>query len=325
MTAIPMMDDTSVDATVPWHYGDPFAEQRLLIAGKGRTDLSNRGILTVAGPDRHEWLHSLFTQHLLEPYTSTHALSLSPNGHIEYDMHLIDDGATTWLIVEHDQTESLLAYLTKMKFRADVQIADVSHEFAIIGLPDWVQSEYPTWHSPEAFLMNPSTPVAYVPNRPASWKVSEVVVPRELLDQELGDTRVGSWAWEAHRIRAGVPRFGFETDNRTIPHELGLISSAVHLKKGCYRGQETVAKVYNLGKPPRRLVQLLIDGSTNELPTIGTPVFNGDVEVGTLTSVTQDYESGPLGLAVIKRSVPLDAVLLVGTVSASQVPIVVAD
>ena len=325
MNAIPTMDETSVDAGIPWHYGDPFAEQRLLMAGQGAADLSNREIITVSGPDRFEWMHSLFTQHLLEPFTSTQALSLSPNGHIEYDMHLVDDGNTTWIILEPGQAEGLLAYLTKMKFRADVQITDVSHEFAVIGLPGWVQSKYPTWHSPDAFQMNPSTPVAYVPNRPASWQVSEVVIPRNLLAQELGERRVGSWAWEAHRIRAGVPRFGFETDNRTIPHELGLITSAVHLKKGCYRGQETVAKVYNLGKPPRRLVQLLVDGSTNELPAIGTPIIFEGNEVGTLTSVVQDCETGPLGLAVIKRNVPMDAVLLVGDVSASQVPVVVAD
>ena len=325
MSAIPMMDETSVDALVPWHYGDPFAEQRMLVAGKGATDLSHRDVITVSGPDRHEWLHALFTQHLLEPFTSTQALSLSPNGHIEYDMHLIDDGATTWIITEHGQAEGLFEYLTKMKFRSDVEIKNVTEEFVVIGVPGWVESNYPTWHSPESYLVEPKDTFAYVPDRPASWKVSEVIVPRELLEQELGSDRVGSWAWEAHRIRAGVPRFGFETDHRTIPHELGLISPAVHLKKGCYRGQETVARVYNLGKPPRRLVQLLIDGSTNELPAIGSAVMHDGVEVGKLTSVTQDYESGPLGLAVIKRNVPLDAVLLVGDVSASQVPIVVAD
>ena len=320
-----MMDEVSVDALVPWHYGDPFAEQRLLIAGKGVTDLSHREILTISGPDRHDWLHSLLSQHLLEPFTSTHALSLSPNGHIEYDLHIVDDGQTAWIIVEHGQAEGLLAYLTKMKFRADVQVADVTDDFAVIGVPGFVESQWPTWHAPASFQAEPKDTFAYVPDRPASWCVSELIVPRELLEQELGDERVGSWAWEAHRIRAGVPRFGFETDHRTIPHEIGLISSAVHLQKGCYRGQETVARVYNLGKPPRRLVQLLIDGSTNELPSIGTPVTNDGVEVGTLTSITQDYESGPLGLAVIKRNVPLDAVLLVGAVASAQVPIVVAD
>lgn len=325
MTAIPMMDDKSIDATVPWHYGDPFKEQRNLLAGVGRVDLSHREIIRVAGPDRHEWLHALLTQHLLEPFTSTQALSLSPNGHIEHDLHLVDDGVSTWLIIESGNAETLLPYLKKMKFRADVEIENVSDTFAVVGAPGWVQSVYPVWHSPAAYLASPEPAVAYVPNRPASWQVSEIIVPSELLDDELADERIGTWAWEAHRIRAGVARFGFETDSRTIAHELGLITPAVHLQKGCYRGQETVAKVYNLGKPPRRLVQLQIDGSTNELPALGTPVFSEGVEVGRLTSITQDYESGPLGLAVIKRNVPLDATLLVGEVAAAQTPIVVAD
>jgi folate-binding protein YgfZ len=279
----------------------------------------------VAGPDRHEWLHALLSQHLLEPFTSSQALSLSPNGHIEHDLHLVDDGAATWLILESGNSEMLLLYLAKMKFRADVQIENLTDAYAVVGASGWVSSIYPVWHSPAAYLDSPEPPVAYVPSRPASWQVSEIIVPRELLDDELTQDRVGTWAWEAHRIRAGVARFGFETDHRTIPHELGLITPAVHLQKGCYRGQETVARVYNLGKPPRRLVQLLIDGSTNELPALGTPIFAEGVEVGRLTSITQDYESGPLGLAVVKRNVPLDATLLVGDVAAAQTPIVVAD
>ena len=325
MTAIPMMDDTSIDASVPWHYGDPFKEQRTLLEGIGRVNLSHRELIRISGPERNEWLHALLTQHLLEPFTSTQALSLSPNGHIEHDLHLVDDGQATWLILETGNAQSFLPYLTKMKFRADVVIEDVTGNYAVVGAPGWVSSEYPVWHSPSAYLASPESVVAYVPIRPASWQVSEIIVPRELLETELSNVRIGTWAWEAHRIRAGVARFGFETDSRTIAHELGLITPAVHLQKGCYRGQETVAKVYNLGKPPRRLVQLQIDGSTNELPELGTPIFFEDAEVGRLTSITQDYESGPLGLAVIKRNVPMDATLLVGGVAAAQTPIVVAD
>lgn len=325
MTAIPMMDQTAIDAAVPWHYGDPFREQRQLVAGLGRVDLSHREVVMVSGPDRHEWLHALLTQHLLEPYSSTQALSLSPNGHIEHDLHLIDDGQITWLICETGSAQSLVAYLTKMKFRSDVAVTLVTADYAVIGAPGWVVSEFPVWHSPAAYLGDSDTPVAYVPKRPAPWQVSEIVVPRELLAAELGEVLVGTWAWEAHRIRAGVARFGFETDHRTIAHELGLITPAVHLQKGCYRGQETVARVYNLGKPPRRLVQLQIDGSTNELPVIGAPIVLGDAEVGRLTSVIQDYESGPLGLGVIKRNIDLADILIVGGVTAAQVPIVVAD
>ena len=81
----------------------------------------------------------------------------------------------------------------------------------------------------------------------------------------------GTWAYEALRIAAGRPRLGLDTDHRTIPHELGWIETAVHLSKGCYRGQETVARVHNLGHPPRRLVRLHLDGARTGCRATATP------------------------------------------------------
>lgn len=323
MTAIPIMDDTSVDSGVPWHYGNPLGEQRTFLSESARVDLSHYGIVTVTGVDRLSWLHTLTTQKITETTKSCQTLILSPHGHIEHDIHFVDDGETSWLIVEPGTAEALVKYLKSMQFMLRVDIHDVTNDFAVIGASGWItDNSYPTWLSPSEYLNSQSQD--YVPHRPYSWQVSEYIVPRENLATELSaHTLVGTWAWEAMRIRAGVPRLSFETDHKTIPHEIGLIASAVHLNKGCYRGQETVARVYNLGKPPRRLVALEIDGSTNELPTVGSPVMWNNKEVGRLTSITQDFEHGPLGLAVIKRSVPLDEVLIVGSVSASQTAIVV--
>jgi folate-binding protein YgfZ len=136
-------------------------------------------------------------------------------------------------------------------------------------------------------------------------------------------------ALEALRIAAWRPRFAHEVDARSIPHELDWLRSAVHLDKGCYRGQETVAKVHNLGRPPRRLVQLDLDGSESVLPAPGAPVLAGDAEVGTVTSSARHHEDGPIALAVVKRSVPQDAVLAVrtadGDVAAAQRVVVPAD
>ena len=324
MTAIPNMDDTSIDAGVPWHYGEPLKEQRSLVAGHGRVDLSHRGVVTVSGVDRKSWLHSITTQDFESPQEHLTSLILSPHGHIEHDMHVTDDGATTWISCEPGTVNDLMNYLESMKFMLRVEIKDVSSEYAIVGVPGWISSEkYPVWHSSDAFTVGSNLTDKYVAQRPADWKVSELFVPQnELAEVMAQDAPVGTWAWEAHRIRAGVPRLNFETDHKTIPHELGLIASSVHLNKGCYRGQETVARVYNLGKPPRRIVQLELDGSTNELPVLGDLVLWDGKEVGRVTSVTQDYESGPLALAVIKRSVPTDVVLTAGTVSASQTVIV---
>ena len=319
MTAMPNMDPNSPDANIPWHYGDPFKEQRELVAGNGQVDLSNREIVTVTGPDRNSWLNSLTTQELLSPYQSTQSLILSPHGHIEHDLHVIDDGQTTWLIVEPGTSAKLTEYLESMKFMLRVEVANVSESFAVVGVPGWIETKYPTWHSPQPYVDFSNDP--YVPKRPAVWKVSEFIVPKEELAGQL-ITPVGSWAWEAHRIRAGVARLNFETDHKTIPHEIGLIGPAVHLNKGCYRGQETIARVVNLGKPPRRLVHLELDGSTNELPKIGDEVKSADQVIGRITSVVQDYESGPVALAVIKRNISPELVLTVNEISASQTPIV---
>jgi folate-binding protein YgfZ len=251
-------------------------------------------------------------------------LILSPHGHIEHDIHVADHNETMWISCEPGTVNDLIHYLESMKFMLRVEVTDVSDQIAIVGAPGWIESDtYPVWHSSEAFVNGLQVSDKYVATRPADWKVSELFVPRSELDQVLSqETQVGTWAWEAHRIRAGVPRLNFETDHKTIPHEVGLIGSSVHLNKGCYRGQETVARVYNLGKPPRRIVQLELDGSTNELPAVGDAVLFDGKEVGRVTSVTQDYESGPLALAVIKRSVPTDVVLTAGTVAASQTVIV---
>jgi folate-binding protein YgfZ len=324
MTDIPHMDETSIDAGVPWHFGEPFKEQRELVAGRGRVDLSHRGVVTVTGPDRKSWMHSITTQDFESPVAHLTSLILSPHGHIEHDIHVAEHNETTWISCEPGTVNDLIHYLESMKFMLRVEVKDVSEDIAIVGAPGWIKfDKYPVWHSSEAFVNGSAASDKYVATRPADWKVSELFVPRSELEEVLNqETRVGTWAWEAHRIRAGVPRLNFETDHKTIPHEVGLIGSSVHMNKGCYRGQETVARVYNLGKPPRRIVQLELDGSTNDLPAIGDAVLLDGKEVGRVTSVTQDYESGPLALAVIKRSVPTDAILTAGTVAASQTVIV---
>ena len=120
--------------------------------------------------------------------------------------------------------------------------------------------------------------------------------------------------------RPGNHVSGIETDHRTIPHELGWIGPAVHLDKGCYRGQETVARVQNLGRPPRRLVLLHLSGETDELPPPGTPVAPAGVEkarpIGFLGTAVHHWEDGPIALAVIKRQIADDAELQVGPMTA---------
>jgi tRNA-modifying protein YgfZ len=128
----------------------------------------------------------------------------------------------------------------------------------------------------------------------------------------------GLWAFEALRIERGEPRFGIDTDHRTIPNEVGWIGPAVHLDKGCYRGQETVARVHTLGRPPRRLVLLHLDGSENRLPPAGSPVSLDGRDVGFVGSSARHHELGPIALALVKRNVAVDATVEVDSMPATQ-------
>ena len=317
------------DAGVAAHYGDPLREQRLITEGLAVVDLSHRGVVTVTGPDRLSWLHSITSQQLtgLAARQSREALVLTPKGHVEHDLHLVDDGETTWITTEPGQSTALATWLDSMRFMLRVEVADVTADWAVLGEPSTAESqpgEALAWRDPWPDLVGDTAAYGPVDGHPAhgrAWR--EVLVPRAALADAVGDRDLaGTWASEALRVQAWRPRLGFETDHRTIAHEVDWLRTAVHLHKGCYRGQETVARVHNLGRPPRRLVFLHLDGSGHTLPDRGTAVLAGDRQVGHLTSVARHFEDGPIGLALVKRNTPLDEVLDVGGVSASQVEVV---
>lgn len=309
------------DQGIAWHYGDPHREQRALVEGGGVVDLSNRGVITVTGADRISWLHTLTSQHVenLQPGQSALALILSPNGHVEHELHIVDDGTSAWLIVEPGTQAELVDYLRRMQFMLRVEVADVTEAYAVVWEPiSDADPEHPTYLVPEAFAVR-------------GFSGREVIIPRTELDARLSsaDAVAGTWALEALRAAAGVPRLRFETDHRTIPHEVGWIGPAVHLQKGCYRGQETVARVQNLGKPPRRLAILHVDGSAEIAPQHCDRVFYQEKEIGWVGTGARHYELGPVATAILKRNVPVDATLIIrtaeGEVSASQEVVVSAD
>ena len=330
----------SADEGVPWHYGDPHAEQRRLVSGLGAVDLSHRDVVTVNGPDRLTWLHSLTTQHLesLPPGVSTTALILTPQGHVEHELHLVDDGTTTWITVEAGSAETLVDYLNSMRFMLRVEVADVTDEWAVVWEP--LREPDPqavTWLVAPDFALGVSTDAGadrggdatrYVDHRPDVLVGREVLVPRAQLLARLGTEPVGTWALEALRVAAAAPRIGAETDHRTLPHEVGWIGPAVHLAKGCYRGQEAIARVHNLGAPPRRLALLHLDGAAEVLPAHGDPVVIGDREVGWVASAARHHELGPVATAVLKRNAPTDADVVIrseaGDVAASQEVVIVS-
>jgi folate-binding protein YgfZ len=314
-----------LDAGVAAHYGDPLREQRLLSEGLAVVDLSHRAVLTVSGPDRLSWLHSMTTQSLtgLPPRSSVESLVLSPKGHVEHALHIVDDGSTTWITAEPGTGPALLAWLESMRFMLRVEVADVSEAYAVLGEPHAAESapgEPLAWRDPWPDLVGDTAaygPVTGHPGADRHWR--EVIVPRADIVVAVGDRPLaGVWAAEALRVAAWRPRLGFETDHRTIVHEVDWLRTAVHLHKGCYRGQETVARVHNLGRPPRRLVFLHLDGSGHVLPDRGSDVMAGERSAGFVTSVARHHELGPIALALVKRNTAVDASLLAGGIAAAQ-------
>lgn len=337
MTASPLLQapgavaGEGLDAGVAAHYGDPMREQRLLAEGLAVVDLSHRGIVTVSGPDRLSWLHSLTSQQLtdLPPRTSAESLVLSPKGKVEHALHVVDDGERTWLSVEPGTAPDLAAWLDSMRFMLRVEVEDVSDRYAVLGEcvdREGVEGEPPTWRDPWPRVVGDTAtygpPPEEHPGSDRRWR--EVIVPVEEMTAAVGDRELaGSWAAEALRVAAWRPRLGAETDHRTIAHELDWLRTAVHLHKGCYRGQETIARVHNLGRPPRRMAFLHLDGSGHVLPDVGAEIRLGEKVVGRITSRARHHEEGPIALAVLKRNTDSAVDLLVeGDIAAAQTEIV---
>ena len=328
------------DEGVAAHYGDPMREQRTTEESAGVVDRSNRGVVRITGPDRLSWLHSLTTQQLdgLAPGAAAQALILSPNGHIEHHLSLTDDGTATWIHTEPGTAAALVEFLESMRFMLRVEVSDVTQDHAVLtvlgprgGSGGIRVSSPPELAEPAAGDITAGLDGVLASVKPGPFGTNDLIVARDRLAATVaelvrrGAAAAGMWAFEALRIAAHVPRLGLDTDHRTIPHEVGWIETAVHLNKGCYRGQETVARVHNLGHPPRRLVFLNLDGSEDRLPGHGDPVELDGTTVGFTGSAARHYELGPIGLALVKRTVPVDATLLAGGVPAAQEVIVPPD
>jgi tRNA-modifying protein YgfZ len=312
-----------LDAGVPWHYGDPLREQRALATQAGVIDRSNRGVLVVGGEDRLSWLHSICSQHVenLGDGDSTESLVLSPHGHVEQHWQVTELGDTVWIDTEPGASAEVLGYLEMMRFLKRVAPADVSAEWAVLSVVGPSTADVLSAAGlpvPDADRATRLVDGGFVRRMPwPSADAADLIVRRETAGARIealraaGAALAGLWAFEALRVESRRPRLHFETDHRTIPHEVGWIGSAVHLDKGCYRGQETVARVQNLGKPPRRLVLLHLAGESDVLPAPGTPVELDGRAVGFLGTAVHHFELGPIALAVVKRTLADDAELTV--------------
>jgi folate-binding protein YgfZ len=256
-------------------------------------------VLRVSGPDRLTYLHSLTTQHVerLAPGQPVQALVLSPQGHVEHHLVGTDDGETFLAHTEPGRVEALVTFLDRMRFMMRVEVEDVTAAYTV------------AWRPPQPGSTAPG---------PVAGRYDVFERDRLLPYAEAAGPACGLWAYDALRIARGEPRLGVDTDHRTIPNEVGWVGPAVHLDKGCYRGQETVARVHTLGRPPRRLTMLHLDGSENRLPVHGAQVTLAGRPVGFVGSSARHHELGPIALALLKRNVPVTAVLEVDGIPASQ-------
>ncbi|EHR53632.1 folate-binding protein YgfZ [Saccharomonospora marina XMU15] len=316
---------------VPWHWGDPFAEQRAAVRGVAVVDRSHRELITVTGQERLSWLHLVISQHVTElpDGSGTEALVLDSYGRVDAHMVLGYTGGTVYLDTDPGAQatsalpkggkQSLLEYFEAMKFWSQVDLRDATGELAVLTL---LGPDIPTVLDVEVGEQPYSvTPFQGGFARRMPWPgdtAVDLIVPRAQLAEVwakltgAGARPAGTWAFDALRVESLRPRIGVDTDERTIPHEVNWIGTAAHVAKGCYRGQETVSKVHNVGKPPRHMVLLHLDGSQEIYPEPGDPVLLGERNVGRVGSVAQHHELGPIALALVKRSTPVDAELIAG-------------
>ncbi|MBB4934149.1 hypothetical protein F4561_004969 [Lipingzhangella halophila] len=318
--AVPADDpDTGVAA----HYGEPSREGQALEHGSGWIDRANRGVVRVSGPDRLTWLHSLTSQALegLPAGTATESLVLDTKGHINHHMFIVEDGTAVWAHTEPGYAAGLASFLDSMRFMLRVEVEDLSDQRSVLTLAGPER---------EAAL---SAAAAWLDDTPVRRTGDEIdlFLPPDALPAVTealtgsGVRPVGMWAYEAHRIAAHRPRLGVDTDHRAIPHEMGWAGSAVHLDKGCYPGQETVARVHNLGRPPRRLVLLHLDGTPERLPERGAAIKLGERDVGVVGSSARHHELGSIALGLVKRSIPVDSEFTIDGIAAAQEVIVPPD
>ena len=330
------------DELVPAHYCDPLREQRLLESAAAVTVLA-RDVVAVTGADRLSWLTTLSSQVLtdLTPGDGgVETLVLDAKGRIVHALAALDDAETLWLVTEAGRGPALVEFLERMRFMLRVEVSVRDDVAVVAALGEGLErletaiSASPAvclgvWRDPWPGVVEGGTSydVGLTRAHPGSnYRAGLALVAEDALGAVVGAFLAvaperglaGSSAWEALRVEAGRPRWAREADERAIPHELDWLRTAVHLTKGCYPGQETVARTLNLGKPPRRLAILQLDGLAGALPEPGAVVRLGERAAGVATSVVRHHDLGPMALALLRRGVPADAALAVEVAESTE-------
>lgn len=322
------------------HYGRPLIEQSLVDGGgTGVIDGWSHTAIMVTGPDAATWLNDLISQKVdaMTVGSSTHGLILDIQGRVEhaFGISAVDDGTFLLGAPGDSDAMALADFLSKMVFWSQVEVTTPELSLISVVNPDHSPATAAGAGLPDGVAGLPgdaATAVRYWTARTlGGHPVTDMWLDTAALTTcwdslvSAGAQPVGGWAADALRIRDRRPLLGIDTDERVIPHEVprfiggdtpsahsatqlaraddGPTTSAVHLNKGCYRGQETVSRVHNLGRPPRQLVVLQLDGSGQSLPEVGAAVLAGTRSVGRIGLTVQDADDGPVALALVKRQV----------------------
>jgi hypothetical protein len=283
---------------------NPFVDQRRLVEGDAAVSIE-AGVVLVTGPDRFDVLNATLSQDLrgLAVGDSRDALELDGQGRIQHSIHVLESIDGTLLIVPGTSGADVAAWLDARIFMEDVQALDVTTQFSVWG--GAVAFGDLAWIDPWPTVVPGG--ITYGDLVIPGWAWVETLLPAG--EQPNVDV-LGADFVDPLRVVAGRPSMA-EVDDRSLPHELDWLRTAVHLSKGCYPGQETVSKIHNVGHPPRRLVRLHLDGSESVFAEAGDLVMlNGDV-VGTVTTAGNHFDDGPVALAVIKRTVDVTTELIV--------------
>ncbi|HVM00614.1 MAG TPA: hypothetical protein VM324_15080 [Egibacteraceae bacterium] len=254
------------------------------------------GVVRVTGPDRLTYLHTLLSQYLQDarPGTVADFLHLDAKGNPQAAGRAVVHAEHVLLVTPPEVAADLAAALEKFKFLTQVEAADASDEFALASVRG---------PKPVALSAARDEPMTAVPHgdglvvRDRSGGVDLLGTPEWVGERVAGlglpDATMAEW--EAWRIRHGVPGWRTEISTGRRAQELGLLPTHVHLKKGCYPGQESIAKIYNLGRPRRTLAVVAFDGPVSEGASLAA---EGGAKPGTVTS-TAPTDDGAVALALL--------------------------
>ncbi|HSR94916.1 MAG TPA: glycine cleavage T C-terminal barrel domain-containing protein [Solirubrobacterales bacterium] len=293
------------------------AQYRQLREECGLLDRSGRGKLIVSGGEAAEYLQGQLTNDVeaLSPGEGQYAALLDRKGHMQADMRVLRiSDEEIWIDTEPEALEPARRHLEMYKIGREVAIADLSKERAILSLlgPRSVEiagtAALPE-HSCEATSVGriECLAVGTAGGIDLIAKSGDADDLREVLTG-AGAVEVGRDAAEVVRIEAGRPRFGAEMSAKTMPAEAGIVERAVSFTKGCYIGQEPVARLHYKGRPNRRLRGLVLSAPA----AAGTGLRLGEKEVGRIGSACVSPARGPLALAIVRREAEPGMELAVG-------------